>query len=892
MADPNKNVTPAMRQFHEWKARYPDCILFFRVGDFYEMFFEDALIASKALEIALTKRSKDDEAPPMCGVPHHASQIYINRLITQGFKVAVCDQTSQAVPGKIVSREVTQVVTPGIVFDQEGLDAKNNNYLMAISLGKERIGVAYSDATTGEFWATELKGPRAALKGSKLPHALVDEMARVNPKEVLYLKGKLPFEKELQERFGQSFYSPVEEFRFNPTASKEALAKVFPNFDYAAFTTIPVAFDATALVAAYMSDTIISKSGESKLGHLRAPQIYGHSEHMVLDEYALAHLEIAKTLVDRSRRGSLLGTVDLTSTSMGGRLLNRWFTAPLMDGAAIIRRQDAIEELVLDLTVRGALAEMLAGAYDLERLNGKVATGVAGPRDLMALRATLEKIPTIVKALSTRTAPALVNLANLLSVKALGDVVGELSKALVDDPPATLKDGGVIRPGYSKELDELNTLSREGKNILAQIQAREQKRTGINSLKINFNRVFGYYIEITRANLERVPKDYERRQTTANGERFVTPELKEYESKILTADEKKLALEQQLFSELRARLAQACTEMGRAAQALAELDCYTALAEAAHRYNYVRPTVGKTLNVDIKEGRHPVVERLVSAGAYVPNDILMDPANAQLLIITGPNMAGKSTIMRQVALICLLAQTGSFVPAKAANLPLLDRIFTRVGAADNLARGASTFMVEMWETKNILENATPKSLLLLDELGRGTSTFDGLSLAWSVAEHIHDRIGALTMFATHYHELTDLAQVKSKVKNFHIAVREWEDQIIFLRKLLPGGANRSYGIHVAQLAGLPDTVITRAKEILKNLEAHELDVDGQPALTRAKKKYKAQEDRRQFALFSPGEPPKPSPAMEELARVTPDAMTPIEALTTLAKLKAMLDKEE
>jgi DNA mismatch repair protein MutS len=1331
MSDINKTPTPAMRQYHEWKARYPDCLLFFRMGDFYEMFYEDAIIASKVLEIALTKRAKEEDAPPMCGVPHHAGQLYINRLIAQGYKVAVCEQMAQPTPGvKVIPREVTQVITPGVVFDQEGLEAKNSNYLMAITLGRERMGVAYSDVTTGEFWATELKGARATPQGAKLPHAIVDEMARVSPKEVIFVKGSLPFEKELRERFTQSFYSPLEEARFNLVACKEALGKVFVSFDATMFTTIPSALDATAMVAAYLADTVISAKGESKLGHVRAPQIYGHSEHMVLDEYALAHLEIAKTLIDRNRRGSLLGTVDLTATSMGGRLLSRWLTSPLMDAAGISRRQDAIEELVLDLNARGALVEMLAGAYDLERLNGKVATGVAGPRDLMALRSTLEKIPAIAKVLATRSAPSLVNLANLLSVKALGLVATELAQAMVDDPPATLKEGGVIRPGYSKELDDLINLSREGKNILAQIQTREQKRTGISSLKITYNRVFGYSIEITRANLEKVPKDYERRQTLANGERYVTPELKEYESKILTADDKKLALEQQLFTDLRTKLALSCTDLGRAAQSLAELDCYTSLAEVAHRNNYVRPVVGKDATLSITEGRHPVVERLVSSGAYVPNDIFMDPATSQLMIITGPNMAGKclayttttfssrgvvqikelkpekspekefspiacevqgknkqrsrathfynggrqktiklttrlgyelegtpehrvwvrgkegvedwkklgelalgdivaierhidlwgtetemkpgvsatmkgpkktyplptvvdedfgyflgllvgdggvttlgatvlttaddfianeftriskrffdyeptylkshmawrihstqirtflaeqglgyhraeakvvpfsvmrapkkivaaflqglfdtdgyadkrygniqystasarlatevqmlllnfgiiasrhvkktkklpsyqisiygedaikfhrevgfrlprkveraalssglrmpnigsipnlaptlkevqarivqtedkpvalkhnksinsifytyvpsqrnisykkleelieycdqstvpcdelkglkgnhylyeplvllesgeaevcdlsvapdhayiangfvshnSTVMRQVALICLLAQTGSFVPAKEARLPILDRIFTRVGAADNLSRGASTFMVEMWETKNILENATPRSLLLLDEIGRGTSTFDGLSIAWSVAEHIHDRIGALTMFATHYHELTDLAQVKPKTKNYHVAVREWEDQIIFLRKLLPGGANRSYGIHVAQLAGLPGSVIERAKEILKNLEAHELDVDGQPALTRAKKKFKAQEDRRQFTLFTPGTPPPPSPAMEELAKISPDSLTPMQALTALAKLKAMLEEE-
>lgn len=846
--------TPVMQQYLRAKQEHPDALLFFRMGDFYELFFEDAVEAAELLELSLTSRNKNDPDPiPMCGLPYHALQGYLQRTIESGRKVAICEQVEDPSQAKgIVRREVTHVVTPGVWLDEEGLDARAPNYLVALIEGLDGIGVAFTDVTTGE-----LRGALATDLG-----ALEAELARIEPREVLLLPDTASNIAALARRQPNVFISTV-------TAPADDPSPLLPD-------ELPRSVRAAAsALLAYLRATFPAAAATL------APLVpYEIRDTMVLEESTQANLELTRTIVGGHRKGSLLALLDSTATAMGARLLRQWLQFPLVSVGRIDERLDAVAALRDDSITREELRGLLRGVYDLERLAGRVVAGVAGPRDLASLRSSLEQVPAILAHLRSLGGARLADLAD--HTDPLDDVFTELATWLAEVPPATTKDGGVIREGAHAEVDELWELSRHGKDWILDYEAQEKAKTGISSLKVKYNRVFGYYIEITRSNLHNVPDRYLRKQTLANAERYYTPELKEYEDKVLSADERRITLEIQLFDELRTRVATEGTRIRETARRIAELDVFAALADTAQRRRWVRPTLDTSRRLSITGGRHPVVEALLTEAAFVPNDVELDCELSQLLIVTGPNMAGKSTVMRQVALIVLLAQMGSFVPADEAHIGLVDRIFTRVGAADNLTRGQSTFMVEMTETASILKKATDRSLIILDEIGRGTSTYDGLSIAWSVAEHICDKITARTMFATHYHELTELVRTRDRVKNVQIAVKEWNDDIVFLHKLVDGSTGRSYGIQVGRLAGLPPSVIQRAKEILAGLESGHLTVEVmQPKGGRGKK-----DPTLQLSLFEPRQ--TPSAVEEELRKSQLDALTPIEALNLLYKLRGLL----
>jgi DNA mismatch repair protein MutS len=860
-----QKLTPMMQQYLSTKERYPDAILFFRLGDFYEMFFEDALLASKVLDLTLTSRDKDAEDPvPMCGVPHHAASSYIARLLEQGYKVAICDQVEDPRTAKgIVKREVTRVVTPGTVLDEEVLDARVPSFLMAIAPGPSRHGLATLDITTGEFRMAEVEGT----------DALLDETARIDPREVLVPRGHEGAEvSEIRTRFPRAFVAAVDAELFDRRAALARLERRFGGT--AAYTeTYPDGARAAGAILAYVEKTQLGGAT-----HLTRLVPYEPSATMVLDEATQVNLELCETLRGE-RSGSLLAVLDRTETAMGARRLRSWLRYPLLSVEAIRQRQAAVEALLEDARARADLRAELAEIHDLERLTGRVATAIATPRDLWALRRSLERLPRVRAIAARLDAPLLAELAS--GIEDFTELAAEIARTIVDDPPATLKDGGFVRPGASAELDELVAVARDGKGWILRLEQEERRKTGIGSLKIRYNKVFGYYIEVTQANLDRVPSEYIRKQTLAGVERFITPELKEMEARVLGAEERRLALEREIFEALRTRAGLDAPRLLATASRVADLDALASLAEVAERQRYVRPAVDDGDRIEIVEGRHPVVEAMGLAEGFVPNDLGTDCAENQILLITGPNMAGKSTVLRQTALTVLLAQMGSFVPAARARVGIVDRIFTRVGARDDLARGRSTFMVEMTETAQILHHATRRSLVVLDEIGRGTSTFDGVSIAWAVVEYLHDRIGARTLFATHYHELTELAETKERVRNFHIAVREWKEQVIFLRKLVPGGTNRSYGIQVGRLAGLPREVVERAREVLANLERATLDMSGRPILSR----HEGATPPGQLSLFHPG---APSPVEEELRRLDLDHLTPLEALQVLYRLREML----
>jgi len=812
--------TPVMRQYLEIKERYPDCILFFRLGDFYEMFFDDAVEASQLLDLTLTARDKQKEVPvPMCGVPYHAARGYIGRLIAQGKKVAICDQMEDARKAKkIVRRAVTQVVTPGVVLEEDQLEPKSSNYLCALCPGSGRAGLAYLDVSTGEFAACELPDSEA-----------LDELYRIEPAELLLVEsreakttGAVAVPVDWSAKIALRMKIPTGQAqRTDPAADVAMLSELTPADGPSdrALDEDPLLCAAAAACLRYARAT--QPTGGLPISTLRR---YRPSDCMILDDATKTNLELLQTLVERKRQGSLLGVLDQTKTAMGGRLLRSWLLQPLLDLAQIGARHDAVEWLVDRQATRQSLREVLKGIHDIERLTGRLSTLLATPRDLFSLGNSLRELPRLMDALRAALRvptesfpsdlPALLSLGNDLAE----DVAATIANAISDNPPVQWRDGSFLRRGYHAELDELSDLSQGGKQHILRIEERERERTGISSLKVRYNKVFGYFIEITRSNLTKVPADYIRKQTTVNGERYVTDELAEYEAKVLHAEERRVELELQLYESLRSSLATQATRLLKLAQKVATLDVLCGLAELAHRSGYLRPTMTRELRIDIREGRHPVIEQLRERGTFVPNDTTLDPDGEQILVLTGPNMAGKSTVMRQVALISILAQMGSFVPAARAELGLVDRVLTRVGASDNLSRGDSTFMVEMRETSNILAKASRRSLVVLDEIGRGTSTYDGLSIAWAVAEYLHDISGCKTLFATHYHELTALAAARPRVRNAQVAIRQYQDEIVFLHKLLPGGANRSYGIEVARLAGLPAPLLSRAKEILRALE--------------------------------------------------------------------------
>jgi DNA mismatch repair protein MutS len=894
-AVPDSTDTPLMRQYLEIKEAHPDCVVFFRLGDFYEMFFDDAVVVARTLDLTLTSRDKGKENPiPMCGVPHHAAKFYLGKLVERGFKVAIAEQVEDPKVAKgIVKREVVRVVTPGTIVDDEQLEPKAAHYLVALLVEGGAAGVAHLDVTTGEFAATQLPA-----------QSLVDELARLEPREVLW--GGLDEDElaPLRARVKAAWAALPAPGLYNAeraqaeleAATGRALPRSAPTgktADAGALTLGPLALRAAWAVVQYAKET-------QPTGTLPLTQLvpYTPGDYLILDEATRANLELFVTLIGGHKRGALFGVLDETRTSMGGRLLRRWLAAPLRDVAQIRRRHDAVEWLVEHASLRAELSAALAEVYDLERLAGRATLGVASPRDLVALARSLHRLPGIRALLQASFAgdaaarlahPELLDLPEELC----GDVADEIARTLADEPPAQWREGGFVRRGFSRELDELSELSEGGKGKILEIETRERERTGIGSLKVRYNRVFGYYLEITRANLDRVPADYVRKQTLANAERFVTAELADYEAKILGADERRVALELEAFDRLRRRVADAARRILPVGELVARLDALAALAEVAHASGYVRPDVDDSLKLEIDDGRHAVVEKLAAEGRFVPNDVALDPDGAQLWVITGPNMAGKSTAMRQVALIVVMAQMGSFVPARRARVGVCDRVFTRVGASDNLARGESTFMVEMRETAQILGHATRRSLVVLDEIGRGTSTYDGVSIAWAVAEHLHDRVGAKTMFATHYHELTALAETRPRVRNFSTAVREYKEEIVFLHKLVPGGASRSYGIQVARLAGLDKGVIARAKQILDALERgdeigpHALPSGEQlsllaPASARAESGATAAESRATASA------PRPSPVEQALADADLDGMSPREAHAFLAELQARL----
>jgi DNA mismatch repair protein MutS len=867
--------TPMMRQYLEIKEQHPDAILFFRLGDFYEMFLDDAVTASRVLDITLTSRNKGAaEEVPLCGIPYHSCQPYISRLVENGYKVAICEQVEDPKAAKgIVRREVVRVVTPGLVVDTDTLEPKENNYLMAISAGETgRWGLAVLDITTGEFRVTET----ADLEGVR------GELNTFAPREVLLPEGDegAQVRKSLAVPLAERRVDLLPEWVFEPDRAEQCLLDYFGCATLESFGCVGLtgAVRAAGGLLHYLTET-----QKGSVSHLRPPTTFHTRDYMVLDEATRRNLELAATLHDGRRKGSLLGVLDRTVTAMGGRRLKHWISRPLVRVEAIRDRHRAVQELVEKSLLRDDLRTALDGVYDLERLNGKISMAHANAKDLVALRASLDRLPVIIDLLAACESPRLQVLQS--AVDPLEDLLQIISNGIVDDPPFILREGGLIRDSYDPDLDELRAISREGKGWIARLESEEKERTGISSLKVRFNKVFGYYIEVTRSHLSRVPEDYQRKQTLANAERYITPALKEYEEKVLGAEEKLVQIEFDLFQQIRQQVAMQGARIQATADALAEIDVFTGLADLAHDRNYSCPEMDDSCDLIISEGRHPVIESMSMSERFVPNDVVMDTRENQILIITGPNMAGKSTFMRQVALITLMAQMGSLVPAKVARIGVIDRIFTRVGASDNLARGQSTFMVEMTEAANILHHATPRSLIVLDEIGRGTSTFDGLSIAWAVAEYLHDNaaVAAKTLFATHYHELIDLALTCDRVKNFNIAVKEWNDQIIFLRRIVKGGASHSYGIQVARLAGLPQPVIERAREVLKNLESGEFEKEGEPRLARSKTRKMA-EPSPQLSLFSP----EPDMLRNKLADIDISVLTPLEALNLLDELKMLV----
>jgi DNA mismatch repair protein MutS len=857
-----------MRQYLSAKEQYPDAILFFRLGDFYEMFFEDAVITSKALDLTLTSRNKGamDEVP-MCGVPYHAVHGYIARMIEQGFKVAICEQMGD--PSKIkgiVPREVVRVVTPGVILEPESLEAKANNYLAAfqISPGGE-AGLAAIDVSTGELRATTLDGTTA----------LVGEITRLEPSELLAPPEDQGVVAILERLMPRCLIQRADAPTFDPILAREVLKNALgPDVRTAA-----EGLSLSAMSAAGAAVTYAARTQPGVPISLRRLIPYTPSDHLIIDETTRAHLELVRTL-SGDKKGALLSLIDETVTPMGGRLLRSRLLLPLCKLDQINHRLDAVEILRDNAALREDLRLLLEHVADLERVLSRCSTRSVTPRELATLRDSLKRLPEIDTLLAEADTGTVLEARKILggSIDRCDELAQELARALIDEPPAHAREGGIFAPGYSPDLDELVSLSRSGREYLAKIESRERERTGISSLKVRFNKVFGYYLEVTRANLKHVPDDYVRKQTLASSERYTTPELEEYETKVLTAEDRRRELEGEMFAILQERILAESGRLTATAARIAELDVSAALAHLAHLRDYIRPVVDESRVIDIRNGRHPVVEALSAPDGFVANDTTLVGDGERLLIITGPNMAGKSTVLRQVALITLLAQSGSFVPASEARIGLVDRIFTRVGASDNLARGQSTFMVEMQEAAGILRGATDRSLVLLDEIGRGTSTFDGLSIAWAVAEHLHDTVRCKVLFATHYHELTELARTHEHIANYNVAAERTGDDVVFLRKLLPGGSNRSYGIDVARLAGVPESVIARARQLLENLEQESLDPRGMSR--------KEPETGPQLQLFAAH--PAPTPVEQLLSHLEVERLTPLEALNMLAQLKSMV----
>ncbi len=857
-------TTPMMQQYLKIKEENKDAILFFRLGDFYEMFNEDAVLASQELDLTLTSRDRsrpEEERTPMCGVPYHSCEGYIARLIAKGYKVAICEQTEDPAAAKgLVKRDIIRVVTPGTV-DSSMLEGSQANYICGIYLDEESAGVCFCDVTTGRTHATAFSG------AERLEH-VVNELGRFSPAEAVLSPGAAA-EGALRDLLGEKFRCRAEARPaacFKLEACTRQVERQYGR-EAAGQVPRPAALLALGGLLGYLYET-----QRTDLSYIKDLEYYEQGRFMELDLNARRNLELTATLRGKEKRGSLLWVLDRTRTAMGARLLRSWLERPLLSVAAIRRRLGAVEELVRDAVAREELTAVLAGINDMERLIGRVVYGSAGGRDMASLRASLERLPGLRAQLAPLTAPLLRELAEGLDT--LEDVYELLCRAIVDEPPFSVREGGFIRPGYDGEVDRLRGILSGGKNVIAEVEAREKEKTGIKSLKVGYNKVFGYYIEVSKSYYSQVPETYIRKQTLANCERYITQELKELENTVLTASDRATGLEYDLFQELRGQVGAQMGRVQAAAAAVAALDALCSLAAAAVRGRYCRPEVDESGVIEIHEGRHPVVERVLKDSLFVPNDTYMGERENRVAIITGPNMAGKSTYMRQVALITLMAQIGSFVPARAARIGVVDRIFTRIGASDDLSAGQSTFMVEMTEVADILKHATGRSLLILDEIGRGTSTFDGMSIAQAVLEHCSRRLGAKTLFATHYHELTELENTLSGVKNYSIAIKSRGDDLVFLRKIVPGGADRSYGIEVAKLAGLPEAVVKKARTILKDLEHQP---GRTPPLLAAPKSG-------QVSLEALGE----AEVIDRLRRTQPDTLTPIEAMGLLYELKQKL----
>ena len=891
MPDPSK-FTPVFKQWHEAKQRYPDVLMLFRMGDFYEIFGEDAEVAARELELTLTARNAGAGMRlPMCGVPYHAVDKYLATLIRKGYRAAICDQIEDASQAKgLVRRGVTRVVTAGTLVEDSLLDTHDHNFLLAIARENGRFGIAAVDVSTGDFLVTE-PAPISREQPDEpgLPEtspvrvdpavaAVVDEATRLSPTEVLLppelAEGEL---RTLLERNLRVPITVVDEPAGLFLSPAEQLQEHFRVSSLSGYgcEEMPAAIAAAARALDYLKHTHLDG-----LPHLSGITTYSTEQFLVIDASTRRNLELTTTLRENRREGSLLSLLDRSSTAMGSRLLREWLLQPLLDPAAINERLDAVDEMVGDRVTAEDLSRLLREVYDVERLTMRVTAARANARDLVALRESLRRLPQIAEVLAQCEAPLLAELSGRIAN--LDEVTALLEAALADDPPVQITEGGLMRAGYSEDLDEIRDIAAGGKRWIAQLEAQERARTGIESLKVGYNKVFGYYLEVTHANTDRVPDDYQRKQTLTTAERYITPELKEQESRVLGAEERLHEMEYELFCELRAQVAEHAEPLMATARALAAIDCIVCLAEVAIEYDYVRPEVHAGDEIVIRAGRHPVVERSAGQEPFVPNDTLLDRDGHQMQIVTGPNMSGKSTYLRQVALIALMAQMGSFVPADSARIGVVDRIFTRVGASDDLATGRSTFMVEMNETANIMNNATAQSLVILDEIGRGTSTFDGVSIAWAVVEYLIEQIGAKTLFATHYHHLNELETLFDEVQNLKVMMREEGDHITFLRRIEPGGTQRSYGIQVARLAGLPEAVIERAKEVLHTLEREDIGTEIGPSQRAAS--HVAQ--TVQLKLFEAA----PHPIVEELKALDPQNMTPLQALEALARLKAKAEE--
>jgi len=873
------NQTPLMAQYFKVKEAHPDTILLFRVGDFFETFDEDAKLASKVLGITLTRRANGAaEDVPLAGFPHHAIDNYLPKLVRAGYRVAVCEQVENPKFAKgIVKREVVEVVTPGVAFSDKLLDNKKNNYLMSIciksdSSGENTAGISFCDISTGEFYTYEIH-----------PDQIKQQIESISPAELLVQKKDRDYFTQLVQKINPSIrVTKVDDWIFNFEYAKDLLIMQFKTVNLKGFGVEGLA---AGIISCGVILNYLQETQKANLTHLNRVSLYNPSDYMPLDFSTKRNLEITFSMHDGGREGSLISILDKTSTPMGARLLKKWISAPLVKLEPVLKRQESIDELYRNKVLRKNLGIDLKEIGDLERLISKVCTGRANPRDVVSIKTSLKKIPLLKEKLKEVKTKTLVQLSENLS--AHEKLVEKIQNAIVDSPPLNIADGGVIKSGFSVELDELRDISINSKAWIANLQKTEREKTGISSLKVNFNKVFGYYIEISNAHKDKIPENYIRKQTLVNSERYITPELKTYEDKILNAEEKIFELESQLFNEIRLFIAAEAEAVQNSARLIAMLDCFVSFADCADEYNYVKPELAEDDLLEIIDGRHPVVERILPPGEkFTPNGCRLDNNKEQIIILTGPNMAGKSVYLRQVGLIVLLAQIGSFVPAKKAHIGMVDRIFARVGASDNITAGESTFLVEMQEAANILNNATSKSLVLLDEIGRGTSTFDGISIAWAITEYLHENPdqSAKTLFATHYHELNEMAEIFPRIKNYKVEVREYDDKVIFLHKVSSGGADHSYGIQVAQMAGLPRYVTSRAKEILQNLESKELTPY---EVKKEKLKKLKNEDENQINLFEVID----DKLRKEIEDIQINDMTPVEALNKLNELKKKVSEK-